>query len=290
MKRIAALLLAFVMLLSLIACDSNSRDRDRDRDRDSGKNRFSFTEMTAVDNDECLIKITDVYIDDTFGFALKTYLENKSTDKTYIFTVDSVFINGVQGDSLFYAEVSPEKKANEDIFFSTEELEQNGVGDFTDIELTFSVSDNADWSADPVATETVHVYPYGEDKAVQFVREPQDTDIVLVDNEYVSVIVTGYNPNGYWGYTVNLFLINKTDKKVMFSADDVSVNGFMLDPFYGESLAGGKCAFSSMSWFEEEFDENDITDVEEIEFTFRARDYEDWLADDFVNESITLNP
>lgn len=322
MKKLLALLLAFVMVFSLAACESekdNDRDdRDDDDDRGSifgnhdsdesdkddksdkgdksdsedkpGRNQITFTEMVAVDNEECLIKITDIDPDGSWGFTLKAYVENKSTEKTYMYSVYSASVNGVQCDPLFAAEVAPGKKANEEISFSTEEFEMHDVGDFTDIALTFRVSDYDDWSADPVAFETVHIYPYGEDKAVQFVREPQATDNVIIDNEYVTVIVTDYDPDSFWGYSVNMFLINKTDKNVMFSANDVSVNGFMVDPFYGEVVFAGNCAFTSMSWFEENLEENNITDIEEIEFTFRAFDYDDWNSDDFANESVTLNP
>ncbi len=52
----------------------------------------------------------------------------------------------------------------------------------TDIELTFKVYDSNDWSADPVGKETIHVYPYGEENAVAFVREAQATDNVIIDN------------------------------------------------------------------------------------------------------------
>lgn len=71
--------------------------------------------------------------------------------------------------------------------------------------------------------ETIHIYPYGEDKAVKFVREAQATDNVIIDNNYITVIVTGYEKDDIFGYTVNLFLLNKTDKNVMFSVDEASV-------------------------------------------------------------------
>ena len=313
MKKLLALLLAFVMVFSLVACESESdNDRDDRDDRDSsydkhnsdesdkddesdredkpGGNKISFTEAIAVDNEECLIRITGIDPDNIWGYTLKAYLENKSEDKTYMFSIESAAINGVQCDPLFVAEVAPGKKANEEISFSSEILEKYDIGDYTDIELTFRVYDANDWSADPVAQETVHVYPYGEDKAVQFVRESQATDNLIIDNEYVTVIVTDYDPDNFWGYAVNLYLINKTDKNIMFSADDVSVNGFMVDPFYGEMVSAGKCAFSSMTWFEENLEENNISDIEEIEFTFRAYDYDNWSGDDFANETITLNP
>lgn len=164
------------------------------------------------------------------------------------------------------------------------------MGDYTDIELTFRVYDSDDWSADEAARETVHIYPYGEDKAVRFVRETKATDNVIVDNDDVTVIVTGYEKDDIWGYTVNLFLVNKTDKNIMFSADDASVNGYMADPFYATTVVAGKCAFSSMSWSDSMLEDNNITAVEEIEFKLRAYDSNDWSGGDFFNETVTLKP
>lgn len=296
-----AFMLALGLCMSLCACGgevapnpgdgTNTPQTENHKDKsETEKNEISFTEQVVVDNEECLIKITGIEPDDMWGFTLKVLLENKSAEKTYMFSVQSASINAVQCDPFFAAEVAAGKKANEKISFSDEKLEENGVGAFTDIELTFRVYDSEDWSADEVAYETVHVYPYGEGKAVQFVREAQASDNVLIDNEYVTVIVTGYEEDEIWGYTVNLFLLNKSDKNVMFSVDEASVNGFMADPFYATSVLAGKCAFSSMSWSDSTLEENSITEIEEIAFVLRAYDEDDWSADDLAKETITLNP
>lgn len=312
MKKILTLLLSFALVLSLAACGgettpsnsdntpvssqngestgNDSTEENKDSTTEQAENQVVFEEVVAVDNEECVIKITEIEPDNMWGYTLKAQLENKSTEKTYMFSVESAAINGVQCDPLFATEVAAGKKANEEISFSDSALEENGVGDFTDIELTFRVYDSNDWTADAVAKETIHVYPYGEDKAVTFVREAQPSDNVIIDNEYVTVIVTGYEDDDIWGYTANLFLMNKTDTTVMFSVDDASVNGYMADPFYATSVSAGKCAFSSMSWSDTTLEENGITEIEEIEILLRAYNADDIMADDFANEVITLNP
>lgn len=301
MKKISMLLLTLALILSCSACSGETLSNKSDEtppslsqsknDADSSKsNALAFTELVAIDNSECSIKITEIDPDNMWGYTLKVQLENKSTDNTYMFSVESAGINGVQCDPFFASEVAAGKKSNEEIIFTSNDLEENGVGDYTDIELTFRVYDSNDWLADAVAHETVHVYPYGEDNATVFIREAMPSDNVIIDNDYVTVIVTDYEEDDFWGYNVNLFLVNKTDTTVMFSADDVSVNGFMVDPFFATSVSAGKCAFSSITWYDTTLEENGITEIEEIEFTFRAYDYEDWLADDFTNETITLNP
>lgn len=311
MKRTATLLLILSMLLTFVACGGetssndggtnvNNRSNNVDQTMSSQeetivsdentKNEITFTEMVAIDNAECTIKLTSIEEDNMWGYTIKALLENKSADKSYMFSVKTAAINGVQCDPFFAADVAAGKKSNENISFFEDELEENGITEYTDIELTFRVYDSNDWTADDVANETVHIYPYGEDRAVQFVREAQASDNVIIDNDYVTVIVTGYEEDEIWGYTVNLFLLNKSDKNVMFSVDEASVNDFMADPFYATSVSAGKCAFSSMSWSDTTFEENGITEVESIEFKFRAYDEDNWFGDDFANEIITLNP
>lgn len=290
MKKFTALLLVLMLIFTLAACGGETTSDNNDDKGKTENNKITFTEVVAVDNTECLIKITGIDPDNMWGYSLNAQLENKSADKTYMFTVDSAAINGVQCDPFFASEVSAGKKDNTSISFSGDDLKENGVGDYTDIELTFRVYDSNNWEAEDVAKETIHIYPYGEDKAVKFEREAQTTDNVILDNEYVTVIVTGYEDDEIWGYSAKLFLINKTDKEVMFSVNEASVNGFMADPFYATSVLAGKCKFSSMTWSDSTFEENGITAVEEIEFNLRAYDYDDWTATDFANEKITLNP
>ena len=304
MKKLLLLFLIAIMLLSLVACSAEApaaptaaqsgtdalTQTEAVQDSTQTDKIVSFEEITVVDNEFCTIKITAVEPDDFWGYAVKAYLENKSADKTFMYSVPSASINDVMADPMFAAEVAPGKKSNETISFLTADLDTYDIGDFTDIALNFRVYDSADWMAEPVAVSSAHVYPYGEENAVSFVRESQSDDTVLIDNDAVTVIATGYDPDNMWGYAINLFIVNKTDTTIMVSAEEASVNGYMLDPFYAASVDAGKCAFSSMSWFESDFEENGITDVEEIEFSLRVDNEEDWTADNYAYEQITLNP
>ncbi len=250
----------------------------------------TFEPFTPIDNDECLVTIKELDPDNAWGYTIKVGLENKSSDKTYMFSVSTASVNGVEDDPFFAAEVAPGKKANDSIIFSSDTLKKNGITDFTDIELDFRVYDSDDWSADDVVNESFHIYPYGEDKATAFVREQQESDQILVDNDAATVVVTSKEKDSIWGYTLNLFIVNKADKEIMISADDATINGYMADPFFATSVQSGKCAFTSMSWSDSTLEENDITDIEEIEFKLRGYDPNNWDADDFFNEVVVVQP
>lgn len=125
------------------------------------------------------------------------------------------------------------------------------------------------------------------------VTEPESTGfqpIVLAENEKMCVKITAIEENAIFGYTLKVFLENKTDKELMFTVDDVSVNGFMCDPFWATSVAGGKKSNSSIAWLSSSFEENGIEKVEEINFTLRVYDSNDILADDLLEQTFTIKP
>ena len=293
MKKFTALLLAFILMFSFAACGSeksDDADKAEEQKGNSSGNKITFTEMVVVDNAECSIKITGIEVDDIWGYSLKTTVENKSSSKNYMFTVDNGAINGIECSPIFASDVAPGKKANDSISFAVEELEKNGITDFTDIELHFRVYDNNDWTAEDVVTEVVHVYPFGQEKATKFVRQSKSTDKVIFDNDKVTAIVTGYEKDEIWGYTANVYLVNKTNTRVMFSVDDSSVNGYMVDPFFANSVEAGKSEFVKITWSNDELENNNISKVNEIELTLRAYNDETWGSDDFANQKVTLNP
>ena len=120
--------------------------------------------------------------------------------------------------------------------------------------------------------------------------EPAFTEITLVDNDTCTMIIKGIDEENLFGYTLNVFLENKTDKELMFSMDGVSVNGYMCDPFWATTVSAGKKANEQITFFESDLEANGIENVEEISFTLNVYDNADWLAEYLVKESFTVNP
>ena len=271
-----------------LAGDNNSEEKES-KENPSSKD-IKFEKMVAIDNDECSITINEIDESDVFGyFNLKASFDNKSAEKTYMFSVETAYINGVKADPFFATEVNPGKKANEDISFNRSVLEENGIADFTDIEMTFEVYNTDDYE-DHVARETVHIYPYGEENASKFTREAADTDKVLADDENVTIILTGYEKDDEWEYYLaHIYVVNKTDHKLMFSVEDASINGYMADPFFATELDAGKSEFTSLSWPYTTLEENGIEDVEEIVAHFIVYESDEY-ENRYLDEEYTLKP
>lgn len=118
---------------------------------------------------------------------------------------------------------------------------------------------------------------------------PEFEEVVFVDDENCTFKITEIEPGNLLGYTMKVYLENKTDVNLMFSWDDVSVNGFMCDPFWANSVQAGKKAVSEIWFSKDKFEELGIEDVEDIEFTLSVYDEDDWEAPRFVEETFTLN-
>ena len=112
MKKFISGVLAILMVVSLTACGGESSSSSTDatkpssiedssttsQEESSNPTEVSFEEITVVDNEQCTIKITEIDKGNIWGYTLKAYLENKSADKTYMYSVTSAAINGVQTD------------------------------------------------------------------------------------------------------------------------------------------------------------------------------------------------
>lgn len=173
--------------------------------------------------------------------------------------------------------------------------------EYSDIALYFRVSarDDANSYSNTIIDEkVVHVYPYGEEHVVQYTREVEDTDIVLVDNEYVTILVRGYEDSEIVNGDIKFYFVNKTEERVEFEIEDIYINDIRLDcPYYVEVNAGCSAFHrltSESSLMLNSIGEHGITKAEEFKLHFRVYpiDYvsRHAIGEDIVNETFTLIP
>lgn len=246
-------------------------------------------EPFTIEADCCSVTFKEITEDAIMGYCIKVTLENNSDDTTYMFAIDEGYADGLGCNPFFASEVAAGKKSNEEIYMDQEELKRLGA-DPTQIDLAFRIYNSDDWTEDAIFDEMVTIYPGGEDKTSVYERKAESTDQILADKNDVSVTLVESKEDSIFGYTLVLYLENNTDKYVMYSVEDVSVNGFMMDPFWATTLHPGKTKYSELFWSETDFEENNIEKVEEITLTLRVYDYDDWLGDGYIEETITFTP
>lgn len=295
-KKWIAAMLAIAMLLSLSACGGSS-DETTGTAGTAGSSATDgstsapivFEETVLIDNEHCNVTVTAIDADASWGYTLKVSIENK-TELDLMFSLDHVSVNGYMCDPYWANTVLAGMKDKEDIIFSPSDFEQNGITEVTQIEFELRAYDSNDLTAADIVRETFVLYPLGEAAFREPDRAQQETDTVLFDTQECAMIVTGFDPASYWGYTVNVYLINKTDKHLMFSIGDAAINGYMCDPFWAEEVAAGKHSHTTVSWYQSSLDDLGIENVESLTLPVRVYDADDWNSDYLINETFTVNP
>lgn len=269
-----------------VAASDNSESSENSGEKE-GTVALDAEANVIVDNEHCFFSITNMKEDDIWGYTWDVYLENRM-DKTMMFSLNDVSVNGFVCDPFWGTEITAGMKSNESISWIGDDFTENGIAEVQEVEFVLRVSDSEDWMADPVLEEMFVIYPLGEDAVEKYERTPVDGEQVILDNEYCSMIVTGFAEDDIWGYGMKIYLENKTEEKVMFSLNDVTVNGFMCDPFWAASVPAEKRSNTAVTWFSDTFEENGITQVEKIQGSISVRNDETY--DEYVNESFEIVP
>ena len=285
MKKLLAVLLALSLLFAFAACGNKEKETPADAETTKTQSEETTVPETTeavklepvkpesvkpepvviLDNEQLTVTINDAYIDEDMGYTLKATFENKG-EKDYTYYIEPSSIDGITVMNYFYTDIAAGKKAVEKIELDDELLRANGVGDYTDIEMTIIIADADDLLSEPSGEYTVHYYPQGEDKAAKFERQPAVTDKILIDNEYITVTATGLTHNFYFECTdLCLYIVNKSDKDISIDAESCSINDIMMDIYFMESVPAGKALFCVVSFDDEEIKEKEVGKISNIE-------------------------
>lgn len=128
--------------------------------------------------------------------------------------------------------------------------------------ITFALNaaalDEAYPEADPAPYSGTEYFS-GDGDAAGTPELPDDAQI-LKEDENLLIAVTGSDPEGMWGYKLDVFLENKTDRELCFMINDACINGLMMDPLYQTILAPGQSSDEEVEWFQSSLDEAGITE------------------------------
>lgn len=308
MKRLIATVLCFCTVLTLTACGAKPEPTEPTMTPTAAPTAPAATEaptaspteapadytlsgLTLVDNETCAFTVTGTEFNEHLGLQLQVLCENKS-DRPLMFSWNNVSVCGFMYDPMWAEEVAAGKKVNTTIDIDTYALEQIGVESVDQLDFTLVVQDSEEFMNEPAVNEAFTVYPTGKSPDQVIFPQYQHTEgeTVIVENDILTFIVENVDDELADYYTLNCYIANHTGKNLMISWDNVSVNGFMVNPFWAISVAPGKQAYTEIIFFRTDLQEQDIEVVQDIEFNLLVSDYDDWEADYLLNEIYTFKP
>lgn len=108
-------------------------------------------------------------------------------------------------------------------------------------------------------------------------------EIALIETDKCAIYVKGVSYDEIWGATVELRVENYTDKTMFFTVDNVSANGFMMNPLFAETVSANKKSNTGITFFLSDLEANEITKIETISFELTI--YDNWDSNNFLSSS-----
>lgn len=247
-------------------------------------------QQVLVDREDLYFAIRDVKDDSALGYTWQVYVENR-TDKNLMFSFERVAVNGVMCDPYWAEVIAAGKKGNCEIVWLRDSLDRRQLTDVRNVEFTLNVYNDDVYTEAPLMHDTFTVYPLGQDAAAatKVVRKLTLADQILVDNKDCTVLVTGFEPDNSWGFVMNLYLVNKTDKDLIFSAEDSLINENPCYMYWTEIVTAGNAAYSSVLWEKGDLDESEIQVVRKISFPLYVFSDQD-IAEPLIDSSFLIKP
>lgn len=280
MKKWIAGILVLVMALSFAGCKKGSKAEE--------VKEVPFTGQELVNNEICRFQVNAVQYMEFEGFTLSVEMENFQ-DMGVRLNLVNASVNGCMCNPEWEDTLGAKEKKTGTILFPENRLSQYGITDVTRVDFTLMLCDE-ETGEQVLLEEAFSLYPKGEQAATAYTREKKDTDRVLLDNDYCTIIMTGYDPESFWGYDLYLYVVNKTDDMLMLTVKDEMLNGVSCDAFWRDStMAPNTCTLSTIHWFDDRLEKAGITDVQSITVTVLA-DAEFALCGELFTQTITIEP
>lgn len=291
MRRLLVLLLALCLLLS--ACAARGTD-DAGTQKEAAREQLAAAEGGEATNDstgpvrtslldepEALVKgdgfsitLADYAIDTGWGPILSLELVNE-TDRALMYAIGDMSVNGVMCDPFWGCEVPAGETVTSEVWWGGD-LAEWGILALRDLRIEFLVFDSEDYAVDYLYQDKIDLTLPAEGEVVEDVFYDGFDEQVLAEGEGFRLTARNYDPEGWFGPTVLLCLVNETDRNLLFSADAVTVNGADCDPCWADEVWAGCAAYSEMSWSEPDLEEAGVKELSEVAFRLTVFDADDW--------------
>ncbi len=276
MKKVMVIILALSLVFSLCACGGSSTQKPINADdgsqQSSTSGQPSVPEETAVtienavllDQDGLVITAKELVDDSIWGMGVKVLVENNS-EKNLCVQCKSIIVNNYMITDFFSCSVAAGKKSNETIYLSSSGLEAAGITTISDIVISFHVFDTDSYST-LFDTAEIEIKTSAYRTVEQVVM---DDGKELFNQDGIRIVGRFVEEDSFWGVGVLLFIENGYGENIIVQCDNMSINGFMVTPYFSCTVNSGRMALSDITIMSSDLEENDIETVEDIELVFK---------------------
>lgn len=262
---------------------SDNTDEQTTDSASSSNVTVTIDEQVLIDQNDIVVTASEYVTDSIWGDGIKLLLENNS-DRDVTVGCNALIVNDYMITDLFVSGVAAGKKANETLYLSSTQLKAVGIENVGKVEIYFHVYDS-DTYDNIFDTECVTIQT---SEYTNMDTTPNDAGTELYNENGIRIVGKTVDENSFWGTSILLYCENNSGKNVGISVDDMSINGFMMSPFFSTTVYDGKKCIDDITIFSSDLEENGIELIEEVELKFHIYDADTYytIAD---SEQITFS-
>lgn len=238
--------------------------------------KVTIEEQELVNQNDIVVTAKEYVNDAIWGEGINLVLENNST-KDVTVGCNALIVNDYMITDLFVSEVAAGKKANDTVYLSSSELKAAGIDTVGKVEIYFHVYDSASYDTifdtDAVTIQT--------SEFANMDTTPKDAGTELYNEGGIKIVGKTVDEDSFWGTAILLYVENNSGKNVGISVDNMSINGFMMNPLFTSTVYNEKKAIDDITILSTDLEENGIESVEDVELKFHIynADSYDTIAD-----------
>ncbi|MBR2264097.1 MAG: hypothetical protein IJ917_07130 [Firmicutes bacterium] len=258
------------------AVASSPTEQPEDSAASSASTDVTIEEQVLIDQDGVKVTATEYVTDMIWGEGIKLMLEN-DTSKDITVGCTALIVNDYMISDLFVSNVAAGKKSNDKLYLSSSGLKAAGIDNVGQIEIYFHVydSDSFETLFDPDCV-TIRTSAYD-----QMDTTPDDAGTELYQADGIRIVGKAVDENSFWGSAILLYCENNSGRNVGITVEDMSINGFMMTPYFSSTVYDGKKALDDITILSTELESNGINSIDEVELKFHMYDVDtfDTIAD-----------
>lgn len=228
----------------------------------------TIEEQVLLDENGLVITAIGMENDSIWGDGINLLIEN-NTNQNLSVNCNAVIVNNyMTNDMLFACSVAAGKKANDTLYFASSDLKAANITTIGQIEIYFHVYDSDSYeevfNSDCITLQT------SEYENMSFTTIDDGPE--LYNEDGIRIVGKFVDENSFWGTAVLLYIENNTNRNISISCENMSINGFMVTPFFHSTIYSEKMALDDITIMSSELEKNHIDSVDDIELSFHIYD------------------
>ncbi|MBQ6430308.1 MAG: hypothetical protein IJJ99_00310 [Oscillospiraceae bacterium] len=271
MKKRWLILMLLIVALTLCACGAG------DAEDNEGSNatvpvdaREGNSQLELFSNESCALTLESVGKNAAGDYCWTVSLTNK-TGSELVFSLDNVYVNECEADPCWAEKVPAAQTTTSEVSWFTSTFADRGIRSADRVDFTLSVFPRTN-ATNLLAFEKCTVYPNGEAAYQRTDFAPGANDTILADATELLFAATGCDPDGERGYTLNIYMENRSNAPLEYAVKNEKINGQSCSTYWVHTLDAGKRSYDQISWDSSEFERMEIFTVSRIEFDLVVTD------------------